>query len=296
MRKLLTSARAEWAGAHKPRQMKGTRLALPAGVADRYRAKLQFLTDQMTRETQRAYEALWKHDDVQAYLAAHKGVAMDISPASQARILANILIERFVHLFGDHAKAAAESMANQADAASSAALFQSLKDLSGGLSFKTKGVFTPVMREFMKASIAENVSLIKSIPTQYFRKVEGEINRSIISGGGLEQLTKFFEDQHGIESRRAKNIAIDQTHKAYNGLNKGRMQAVGIKAFQWIHSGGGMHPRPLHLDTLNGKTFTFDKLPVIDLDTGERGIPGQAINCRCTMVPVVKFDAEGEPK
>jgi len=294
MRKLLTNARAAWAGSRKPAQLKGERLALPAGVADRYRHRLQMLTDDMTRTAQREFLALWKHDDVQAYLAAHSGVGMDISPASQARILANKLKERFDQLFNDKAKAYAESMVDQANEASSAATFRSLKELSGGLSFKTKGVMTPVMREFMKASVTENVSLIKSIPREYFRKIEGQINRSIISGGGLESLTKYFEEQHGIESRRAKNIAIDQTHKAYNGLNKGRMQAVGIKAFQWIHSGGGLHPRPLH-QSYSGKTFTWDKLPIIEEGTSERGIPGQAVNCRCTMVPIVKFDSEGEP-
>lgn len=293
-RKLLTNARAIWAGGHKPNEMKGSRLALPAGVADRYRAKLQFLTDRMTAETEREFLQLWRHDDVQEYLAAHSSVAMDISPASQARILANKLKERFDQIFNQHAKTYAEQMVDQANEESSAATFRSLKDLSGGLSFKTRGVMTPVMCEFMKASVAENVSLIRSIPHEYFRKIEGQVNRSIISGGGLEQLTKYFEEQHGVESRRAKNTAIDQTHKAYNGLNKGRMQAVGIKAFQWIHSGGGLHPRPLH-ESYNGRTFTWDKLPIIEEGTSERGIPGQAITCHCTMVPVVKFDHEGEP-
>lgn len=292
MRRLLTKARAEWADSRQPKKIRGTRLALPAGVAERYRVKLQALADEMTRATQREFVALWKHDDVQAYLAAHSGVAMDISPASQARLLAEKLKKRFEQLFSENAKAYAETMVDQANAASSAATHMSLKEMSGGLSFKTRGVMTPVMREFMKASIAENVSLIKSIPSEYFRKIEGQVNRSIISGGGLEQLTNYFVEQHGVELRRAKNIAIDQTHKAYNGLNKGRMQAVGVKAFEWVHSGGGLHPRPHHLYDLNGKTFTWDKLPIIDLDTGERGIPGQAINCRCTMVPVVLFEGE----
>jgi uncharacterized protein with gpF-like domain len=33
-------------------------------------------------------------------------------------------------------------------------------------------------------------------------------------------------------------------------------------------------------------------LPVIDPRTGERGIPGQAINCRCVMRPLVEFKGE----
>ena len=41
---------------------------------------------------------------------------------------------------------------------------------------------------------------------------------------------------------------------------------------------------------LNGGIFDFDNLPVIDEKTGERGIPGQAINCKCRMRPIVEFE------
>ena len=133
------------------------------------------------------------------------------------------------------------------------------------------------------------MSLIKSIPSEYFRDIQQAVLSSIADGKGLADLTTFLEEQQGVQSRRAKNIAIDQTHKAYNGLNRGRMVQSGIKKFEWVHSGGGLHPRPLHLDQLNGKVFSFDKLPIIEEGTGERGIPGQAINCRCTMVPVIDF-------
>jgi uncharacterized protein with gpF-like domain len=35
--------------------------------------------------------------------------------------------------------------------------------------------------------------------------------------------------------------------------------------------------------------YSFDDLPVVDERTGETGIPGQAVNCRCTMSPVFDF-------
>jgi SPP1 gp7 family putative phage head morphogenesis protein len=137
------------------------------------------------------------------------------------------------------------------------------------------------------------VSLIKSIPEEYFAKVAGAVARSISSGNGLQDLTAFFAEQDGVEARRAKNIAIDQTHKAYNGLNAERMKRQGVGKYEWVHSGGGLHPRPLH-QSYHGRIFSFDKPPVIDERTGARGIPGQAINCRCTMVPVIEFE-DGKP-
>lgn len=275
--------------------MKGTRLALPAGVADRYATKLERLTAQMVDETQAAVEKLFRHPDVQEHIA---GFGADISPASQARILTNQLSDRFEQLFTAAAKPTAEEMVDQADDASAAAVHNSLRHLSGGLSLKTYGIRTPAMEEFMKAMVANNVSLIKSIPSEFFRDVQQAVLSSITDGKGLQDLTAFFENRRGVEHRRAKNIAIDQTHKAYNGLNKERMQKNGVQAFEWVHSGGGIHPREHHINPwpagLNGGHFEFSKLPIIDERTGERGIPGQAINCRCTMVPIIKFE-DGEP-
>jgi SPP1 gp7 family putative phage head morphogenesis protein len=270
--------------------MKGADLALPAGVASRYARKLINLTNEMTRTTQREVEQLFRHPDVVAHLAAVSPVkhAMDISPASQARILTNKLAARFDDLFAQAAKPYAEGMVDEADAASTASVGMSLRELAGGLHMKI-AVTTPVMEEFKKAIIANNVSLIKSIPSEFFRDVQQAVLSSITDGKGNDDLSSFFRDRHGVEERRAKNIAIDQTHKAYNGLNKVRLQDAGVKKFEWIHSGGGLHPRPLHLDQLNGRIFSFDKLPIIEEGTGERGIPGQAINCRCTMRPVVEI-------
>lgn len=276
--------------------IKGRRLAFPAGVASRYGAELVRLSNAMTAEVQREIERLFRHDDVAAYFAAFhstvdgvRWVADAISPASQARIVTNRLREKWEQIFGAAGKPLAETMVGQANFASASAVATSLKEMSKGLTLNTN-MITPQMAEVLKSTIAQNVSLIKSIPEEYFTKVQGEVLRSITDGKGLEDLQPFFQEQAGVTERRAKNIAIDQTHKAYNGLNRGRMMASGISRFEWVHSGGGLHPRPRH-EAMSGKIYRFDALPVIE-DDGERGIPGQAINCRCTMVPVIELETE----
>ena len=288
----LTRTRRDWAKRRgHDGTMRGKRLALPAGVADRYAQKLVKLADQMTSTTRKEIEKLYAHPDVQEYF---KGFAQDISPASQARILTNKLKLQFDQLFAQAAAPDAQSMVDEANDVSATNMAASLTELSGGLKFDTS-IITGTMKEFMTATVANNVSLIKSIPSEFFRDVQQAVLSSIADGKGLADLQPFFENQEGVQQRRAKNIALDQTHKAYNGLNKGRMQHNGIQKFEWVHSGGGIHPRLLHLDTLNHRVFSFDKLPIIDDSTGERGIPGQAINCRCTMVPVIEFD-DGKPE
>lgn len=266
--------------------VRGGRLALPAGVASRYSAQLRKLSREMTADVRQQIETLFKHDDVAAYFAKFHAAA-DISPASQARILTNQLRAKWEQIFGSKSKPLAETMVGQANMASASAVHMSLKELSSGLTLDARAM-TPQMVEVFKGTIAQNVALIRSIPEEYFTKVQGEVLRSITDGKGLEDLTPFFREQAGVTERRAQNIALDQTHKAYNGLNRGRLTAAGIKSFEWVHSGGGLHPRQRHID-MSGKVYRFDALPVIE-DDGERGIPGQAVNCKCTMVPVVQFE------
>lgn len=283
---LLTKKRTKWAEARStPQVFKGTRLNYNASTSDKYVQALASLVKQMTAQTIREVRKLYESQ-------ALDGAAMDANVASQARILTNKLTAKFDSLFGRKAKLLAERMVNATDKNSKANLHVSLKTLSGGLSLKTDVLNQP-LKTVITASVAENVSLIKSIPAQFMKDVTGAVLRSISTGQGLSEVIPALEKYEGVTLRRARNIALDQTRKAYNTINKERMQAVGVKRFEWVHSGGGQKPRELHIQ-MSGNIYSFDDLPVIDENTGERGIPGQAVNCRCTMVPVVEF-GEGEP-
>jgi SPP1 gp7 family putative phage head morphogenesis protein len=178
-------------------------------------------------------------------------------------------------------------MVDGAQAASKTALHTSLKKMTGGLSLKTS-LMTPQLNAVYKAQVAQNVGLIKTIAAEYLKNVEGAVMRSITTGRGLQDLVPALEQYEGYTHRKAKNVALDQTRKTYNAINKGRMTGIGVKRFMWIHSGGGAEPREDHI-AMDGEVFSFDNPPVIDERTGERGIPGQAINCRCTMAPVFDF-------
>jgi SPP1 gp7 family putative phage head morphogenesis protein len=96
----------------------------------------------------------------------------------------------------------------------------------------------------------------------------------------------FMREKYGQNVRKARNVAHDQTRKAYSSISNARMQAAGIEEFEWCHSHGGKTPRPQH-EEWNGKTFRFDKPPVDD--TFGPVLPGIAINCRCFARPILKF-------
>jgi SPP1 gp7 family putative phage head morphogenesis protein len=285
----LTQARHGWAAKQsKAPQFRGAPLRHNAGVESRYVLALTALTAQMTAQVKREVIRLFKSDAATAHYAMDAaGPGPGANIGAQARILVNSLNQRFNALFAKKAGDLATQMVDGVEAASKTNLHASLKELTGGLSLKTSAM-PKTLRAIYSASVQENVSLIKSIPQEYLQDVQGAVMRSITTGNGLQDLIPALEDYEGITHRRAKNIALDQTRKAYNVINRERMTDIGVKKFQWIHSGGGAVPRPDHVE-MDGEIFSFDNLPVIDPRTGERGIPGQAINCRCTMAPVFDF-------
>lgn len=278
--------------------LRGKRLNYNVSQQLKYQKQLLSLVRQMAAETKKRVSDLFRDDVSEEFFEQQKEAAsMDASITAQAKKVMNKLLDKYETLFSFKSKIAAEKMVNGAKQTSKSSLYTSLKELSGGLSLKT-GVVPKGMEDVSNAIITENVSLIKSIPSQYFKDVIGSVMRSITTGDGLKTLIPQIQKYNGITERRAKNIALDQTRKAYNSINKQRMQSIGVKQFEWVHSGGGQKPRRSHI-ALDGKIFSFDKLPVINqeqVDKGYeapiRGIPGQAINCRCTMIPVIEFDDE----
>jgi uncharacterized protein with gpF-like domain len=208
----LTHKRRAWADPRSNVTLKGTQLHPPAGTSTRYVNELAALTAQMTaqveREVKRLFESFAADRSMHALDSAAL-MAMDATLASQSRILMNTLGAKFNDLFAKRAKQIAENMVSGTAAASASNLNSSLAKLSGGLSLKTK-IHPPKVVEVYKATIAENVSLIKSIPQQYLQKVEGSVMRSITSGNGLQDLIPALQQYNGITHRRAKNIALDQ--------------------------------------------------------------------------------------
>lgn len=291
---LLTEAKRKWA-ANRDVTLRGTQLNYNASQQAKYKAKLNALVKQMTTETKTQLKRLFNGEIADDYFEQQaQAAAMDASITSKARILMNKLTDKFSQLFAQKATPYAQTMVNGASDVSKSTLHTSLKQLSGGLSLKT-GVVPEGMDDVTTALVAENVSLIKSIPQQYFKDITGSVMRSITTGNGLSDLIPSINKYEGQTVRRANNIALDQTRKAYNSINKQRMQSIGVKQFEWVHSGGSQHPRQSHVK-ISGHIFSFDNLEEEQAELGvppeDRGIPGHPVNCKCTMVPVINFDDE----
>jgi len=276
--------------------MRGQRLAYNAAVQSRYVSALLTLTKKMIEETTVEIKRVFKSPASQDfYDAQYRIAAMDEGLSSKAKKILNELFKKWNSIFTTKSKQLAQKMIEDSLKASDKGLKRSLSALSGGLSIKTNFI-SAGLEEVVKAVVAENVSLIKSIPQKYLNDVNGIVMRSITTGAGMydlmPELDKLLDQKSKQIKNKAKNLALDQTRKAYNGVNRQRMMSVGVKKFEWIHSGGGQHPRQMHID-MSGNIYSFDDPPEID-ENGTRGYPGDAPNCGCTMTPIIEFDEEDE--
>lgn len=268
--------------APKPdQQLRGTPLHNPVSIELRYSRELRALTRLMTKETDAAVRELFKSPEAKEFFAQDASIAM------MARGMLNVLTNRFENMFATHAERLARRMLGAVDEQSKAALNRSFGKLADSLTIKVAEM-PPALKTIYEASVSENVDLIKSIPEQYLGKVKGAVNRSITGSGGIGPLITEIKKYDGMTDRRAKNIALDQTRKAYQSANVERTKAAGIKKGIWVHTGGTKEPRPLHRG-YNGKEFNLAEGAPVG-DNGKKVQPGEEVNCRCTFIPVVNFE------
>lgn len=211
-------------------------------------------------------------------------MALDASPAAELQRELRQLGARWQDEMDAGAEDLARWFAKKASRRSDLALRAILKKAGYTVPFK----MTRKMQDVFSATVAENVSLIKSIPAQFHTQVEGLVMRSVATGRDLHQLTRDLQHQFGVTERRAKFIALDQNNKATSALMKVRHVELGLDEGIWLHSHAGKEPRPTHLAN-HGKKFSiadgwFDPDPRVR----RKIMPGELIRCRCTWKPIVK--------
>lgn len=264
---------------------KGGALHISVALMSRYADEWEKLVSEMHTET------------LQVIASALAGGAyvMDsfTADASFNEQLFQNLSDKFNVLFAGAALRMAPKQIMAVDEASVRDLNMSLKDVSKFVSIQAS-VMTGPLEHLLRSRIGDNVDLITRIPQEYLTKVKADVYASIAPGGaGLKDLIPVMEERYGEAKRWARQVAMDQTRKAYSDINVERCHTVGVTKAEWIHTMGSNKPRIYHMTRapagLNGLIFELKNPPVIDLKTGERGLPGHAYFCHCTMRPIVSF-------
>ncbi len=285
----LTKSKHDWAK-NRDVYLVGTPVRVNQFYADKMAKVAMREVRKMHLDVSKQIKKLFKEDQAKEVI---QDIAMDASLTSRARILTNKLAAEWNRRFNLFSKDFSAALFRDVESMTAKDLQNSMKKLSGGLTIDTSKI-TPATREIITAGTQQSSSLIKSISRDYLSDVQEAIMRSISSTGvsytdTVKQIDSMLQGRFKVYKNKAKNVTLDQTRKAYANITDSRMRSVGVTKYRWRHAGGSSEPRHLHKNVLNGQVFSLDDPPIIDEKTGERGHPGQAINCKCYREPVLEF-------
>lgn len=248
-----------------------------------FQAQLDKLLAEMSKSVtwwlSMAYRA--KPPEALAEDAAPKAINMKGSPSVVMQRMMARLSRRWQRRFDNMAPELAKHFTTKIADRNDAVLKRALS--KGGMSVKMQ--MTPQLNDVLQASMAQQVTLIKDLGTQYLSDISGMVQRSVAKGGDLQELSDGLQARYGITARRAALIARDQNSKATSTLGRARQESLGITEGIWVHSHAGKVPRPSHVK-MSGKKFNL-KEGMWDEDEGEYVMPGFLINCRCFWRPVL---------
>lgn len=256
-----------------------------AGVEAEYRAELEALIHRMMSELNTAITHAWNDEHVQA-IYAHDAPKKPPKIDLLTRAM-NDWGGLWIHRLDTLAEQMAEQFANKNRNVTDRALKRSFA--TAGLTIKFKP--TAEMLNGYKAVVGENVGLIKSIPTEALKRVQGDVYRAITKGSDLASLSEKIRDTYHVTYNRAALIAADQNNKAKAVFEAARRQQLGISEAIWQHSHGGAEPRPTHV-ALDGHRYFIAK-GAWDPHEKKWIQPGELIRCRCVskaVIPIAGFD------
>lgn len=275
---------------------------VPMATARVYSRELCAMIRQMAKEFRSAL-VVYKQKQDQIAVDASDGSWLTTDIEERLKKLGDRWTERFKEYADNHSPAMVKRILKQTDLQ----LKSTLKDWFSAERMTLISETIPMaLRQSMKAHIAENISLIRSIPAQYLERVQGAVTRAITGGISYKQLVEEVMSFQAKGLRRAELLAQDQVHKISTTCALRRYEQVGIKRFRWEHSGAGREPRPYHIrkwdghsgkkdghpNGLNGFEFDLSMLPVIQEQHGKqkeiRGLPNQLPYCRCSLIPIVE--------
>jgi len=258
----------------KPIKLKGVRANI--GLEKLYKKCLLRQLDAMHASIMKWVMAAFKRNEPEVAV-----LAQDDTPAHQLQKVMRQLKKQWRSNYNKGAPELAKYFTKSVHKRTNAQLHKILKEAGFEINFK----MTKAQKDIAAAIVHENVALIKSIPEQYLKNVEGDVMRAVQTGMDVGTLQKKLQANYGVSKKRASLIARDQNSKANSSFDRARQLELGVEQAIWRHSHGGKTPRPSHVAN-DGKTFDVAK-GWYDPDEGAWIQPGELINCRCYSEAII---------
>lgn len=252
----------------------------PAAVRKEYHRRLL----KMVRDMNRSVE-YWL---LSAYRKNEGRIVKDEAPEPPSKVPSTWLswaLRRLQRFWTRKWRDTAETLASWFVSRTQSSSGNQMKAAMKAAGFTVKMAPTRATNDVVKALIAENVALIKSIPERYFGDIESLVQRSVSQGKDIQFLRDELQNRFSVTENRAKLIARDQSDKAFQAIKRSECKDLGITEGIWVHVPGTKQSRRTHMQ-MNGKRFKLDE-GLYDSDLGRKVLPGEAVACRCTYRAVI---------
>lgn len=196
------------------------------------------------------------------------------------------LLRRYAEALTPWAEATAARMLEDLNRRDEQAWMQQAREMSRALRDELRRAPTG---ETMRALMAEQVTLIKSIPLEAAERVHRLTIEALEDSTRAAEISKEIQRSGEVAKSRADLIARTEVSRAATSLTEARARAVGSTHYRWVTSGDS-DVRPGHR-ALNGKIFAWNDPPEVN-ENGRimRHHPGQIWNCRCWPEPIISED------
>ncbi|MBU9211827.1 minor capsid protein [Burkholderia multivorans] len=217
-------------------------------------------------------------------IAQQVGALVDGFPPGDLEAIPTIeqLLRRYAEALTPWAEATAARMLEDLNRRDEQAWMQQAQEMSRALRDELRRAPTG---ETMRALMAEQVTLIKSIPLEAAKRVHRLTIEALEDSTRAAQISKAIQESGEVAKSRADLIARTEVSRAATSLTEARALHVGSPGYFWRTSGDS-DVRDSHRK-MNGQFVRWDDPPTLD---GMTGHAGQFPNCRCWCEVVVPED------
>ncbi|MDY6322530.1 MAG: phage minor head protein [Succinivibrio sp.] len=131
----------------------------------------------------------------------------------------------------------------------------------------------------LDADIKANTELITKMAARDLGRLQDLLSESASRGVSFSEMEGLLRASEGFDEARAKRVALDQTNKLNQQIQRDNARDLGITKCIWVHVPGKYTSRHTHM-AMNGKTFDVNE-GLFDSDVGRNVLPGELPMCRC---------------
>ena len=137
----------------------------------------------------------------------------------------------------------------------------------------------PEVRGMIPGFIRDQTELISKIGGRELQKIQDIMAESLQAGVTITDIERLLRSVEGFDPARATRVALDQSIKLNQAIQRGNDLALGITEAVWIHVPGQYTSREAHIK-LNGQAYDL-RTGIYDPEVEKNIQCGELPFCRC---------------